>query len=85
MEAIAFSDARANLADLMRKVNEDHAPVLITNQRGKPVVLISLEDYTALDETAYLLRSPENARRLRESVEQLRGGQGLARDLIDED
>ena len=69
----------------MRSVNEDRAPVLVTTQRGKPVVIMSLDDYNALEETAYLLRSPKGAKRLMESVEQLRAGGGEPRALIETD
>ena len=57
MEIITHTAARNRLTELMQKVTDDGAPVLITRQRGKPAVLISLEEYTALDETAYLLSS----------------------------
>jgi antitoxin YefM len=67
----------------MDKVNADHAPVLITRQRGKPAVLISLEDFSAWEETAYLLRSPENARRLSSAIDQLNQGHFVARDICD--
>ncbi len=83
MLALTFSYARSKLAEVMRQVNEDRAPVLVTTQRGKPVVMMSLDDYNALEETAYLLRSPANATRLMESVHQLRAGGGTSRDLAD--
>lgn len=85
MEALNYSYARQNLADVMRRVNEDHTAVMVTTQRGKPVVMISLDDYNALEETAYLLRSPKGARRLMESVNQLRNGGGVIRELVNED
>lgn len=81
MDALTYSYTRQNLAEVMRTVNEDHAPVIVTTQRGKPVVIMALDDYNALEETAYLLRSPRGARRLMESVNQLRGGGGTARQL----
>ena len=67
MEIISYTAARAKLAKTMDRVNEDHAPVLITRQRGKPVVLMSLDEYNAMAETDYLLRSPANAKRLHEA------------------
>ncbi len=70
MKAITYTEARNNLARTMDKVNDDHAPINITRQNGQPVVLMSLEDCEAWQETDYLLRSPANARRLLESVEQ---------------
>jgi antitoxin YefM len=82
MDAISYTDARNRLAKTMDKVNEDRAPVLITRQRGKPAVLISLEDFNSYEETAYLTRSPRNAARLRSAVRQLASGKGRARRLV---
>ena len=81
MDALTYSYTRQNLAEVMRTVNEDHAPVIVTTQRGTPVAIMALDDYNALEETAYLQRSPRGARRLMESVNQLRGGGGTARQL----
>lgn len=83
MDTITYSNARANLARTMKRVCDDRAPVTITRRNGEPVVLISLEEYQQLDETAYLLRSPENARRLREAVTELAAGGGTVRDLLE--
>ncbi|MFT7722959.1 MAG: type II toxin-antitoxin system prevent-host-death family antitoxin [Roseateles sp.] len=74
MLTLTCSDARARLAELMRLVNDGHAPVRITPRRGKPVVMLSLDEFNALQETSYLMRSPANAARLAESVRQLRSG-----------
>ena len=81
MDAISYTAARANLAKTMEKVCDDHAPVIITRKSESPVVMISLEDYKAMEETAYLLRSPANARHLLESIAELEGGQGVVREL----
>jgi antitoxin YefM len=83
MDAISYSTARANLAKTMDRVCEDHSPLIITRQKEASVVLLSLEDYQALTETAYLLRNPKNARRLLAAVEQLAEGGGRAHKLID--
>lgn len=83
MRTISYSEARQNLSATMMKAVEDHAPILITRQNGAPCVLMSLEEYNSLEETAYLLRSPANARRLMNSVENLRGGNGTERELIE--
>ena len=72
--AITASEARKNLFPLIEQVNDDHLPIEITSKRGD-AVLVSKTDYDALQETAYLLRAPANARRLLESLEQ--AGQGL--------
>lgn len=74
MDAITYSDARANLAKTMDRVCDDHAPVVITRKNGGAVVMLSLRDYEGLEETAYLLSSPANARRLLESVEEMASG-----------
>ncbi|KAF1024027.1 MAG: Antitoxin YefM [Paracidovorax wautersii] len=81
MDAITYSAARANLARTMDRVCEDHEPLIITRNGEQSVVMLSLEDYQALEETAYLLRSPANAKRLLAAVTQLATGQGVEREL----
>ena len=81
MNSISYTSARSNLAKTMEQVCNDHAPIAITRKGEGAVVMISMEDYQALEETAYLLRSPKNARRLIESITQLEQGQGKERDL----
>jgi antitoxin YefM len=81
MKAITYTAAREDLANTMQRVCEDHDPVIITRRRDQAVVMVALDDYEALEETAYLLRSPRNAKRLRAAVEQLRAGKGTARTL----
>jgi len=66
----------------MDKVCDDHAPVIITRKNDRSVVMMSLDDYQALEETAYLLRSPRNARRLLESIVELNAGSGKRRTLV---
>jgi len=70
MEVFTYSHTRQHLAEVMDKVTDDCAPVLITRQTGSPVVMMSLQDFNALEETAHLMRSPKNAKRLMESIEQ---------------
>ena len=81
MDTITYSTARARLADTMDRVCEDHEPVIITRNGEQSVVMMSLADYKSLEETAYLLRSPANARRLLASIAALEGGKGKARKL----
>lgn len=81
MDAIAYSTARATLASTMDRVCEDHEPIIITRNGQQAVVMMSLDDYKALEETAYLLRSPKNARRLLESIAALETGKGVEREL----
>lgn len=83
MDTISYSDARARLAKTMDKVCDDHAPVVVTRKNARSVVMMSLEDYQALEETAYLLRSPRNARRLLESIAELESGGGQTRALVE--
>lgn len=83
MDAITYTHARGNLAKTMEKVCDDHAPVIITRKNQRAVVMLSLEDYEALEETAYLLRSPKNARRLLESMAELESGGGTQRELVE--
>jgi antitoxin YefM len=81
MTAISYTAARENLASTMDRVCNDHDPVIITRNREQAVVMLSLEDYEALQETAFLLRSPANAKRLIESVESLNQGKGIRKTL----
>ena len=67
----------------MDRVTREHAPVVIERGRSKPVVLVSLEDYESLEETAYLSGSPVNAGRLTEAIHQLNSGGGTERTLIE--
>ena len=83
MKAITYTAARENLASTMDRVCVDHDPVIITRNRDQAVVMMSLEDYESLEETAYLLRSPVNARYLLESVAELKGNQGVTKSLAD--
>jgi len=83
VNALTYSQARSNLAKMMDKVCDDHSPVIVTRKNRRSIVMIALEDYEALEETAYLLRSPKNVRRLLESVEELESGGGKERELSD--
>jgi len=83
MKAVTYTNARQNLAKTMEKVCQDHSPIIVTRRTTDSVVIMSLEDYEALEETAFLLRSPKNTRRLIESIAQLEEGQGTERELLD--
>lgn len=83
MHTMTYSEARQNLAQTMHEVVQNHEPVLITRTKEEACVLISLSHYRSLEETAYLLRSPANAKRLLNSVEQLRQNNGKERELIE--
>ena len=81
MKAITYTAAREGLASAMDEVCRDRAPVIITRNRDQAVVMMSLDDYEELEETAHLLRSPENARRLLAAIHSLESGKGKPRKL----
>ena len=83
MDSITYTKARAELAKTMDHVCESHEPIIITRSGEASVVMLSLEDYKSLEETAYLLRSPKNARRLIEAIAELERGGGKQRELAD--
>jgi len=83
MDIITYTHVREHLAETMERVCDDHTPVVITRRSERAVVMMSLEDYEALEETAYLLRSPKNARRLRESIAEIQAGGGTERELAE--
>jgi antitoxin YefM len=81
---MSYSAFRKNLAKTLDKVNEDHVPVLVTRQNGQPAVVVSLEDFKAYEETAYLMASPMNAERLNQAIAEVEAGQAVRHDLIEE-
>ena len=81
MDAITYTSARANLAKTMNRVCDDHEPLIITRSGEQSVVMLALDDFKALEETAYLLRSPTNARRLLTAMHELEAGKGKVRKL----
>ena len=81
MDVISYSDTRANLKEVMDRVVEDRAPVVITRQKAEAVVMVSLADWTAMEETLHLLSNPANASRLHDAIRQLDAGKGKERKL----
>ena len=69
MDAITYSHFPSQLSGVLDKVNDDHKPILITRQNGRPAVVMSLEDFQAYEETTYLMASPKNAELLNQSIE----------------
>ncbi|GAA5015782.1 YoeB-YefM toxin-antitoxin system antitoxin YefM [Acinetobacter puyangensis] len=84
MKVVTYSDLRKNLANVLDGVIDDHSPVLITRQNNQTAVLISLDDFNAYEETAHLLKSPANAKRLRDSIAQIETGRTFNHELIEE-
>lgn len=71
MRAITYTKARNNLARTIKQVCDDHEPIIITRKINEAIVMLPLDDYEALNETAYLMQSPKNAKRLMDSIEEL--------------
>ncbi|WP_350307103.1 type II toxin-antitoxin system Phd/YefM family antitoxin [Photorhabdus viridis] len=84
MNTMSYSAFRANLARTLDKVNDDHKPVMITRQNGKPAVVISLEDFQSYEETAYLMASPRNAARLNQAIAEVEAGKIVEKGLLEE-
>ena len=83
MKTMTYSESRAKYAETLDSVVNDREEVVITRAGHEPVVIVSLDDYESLKETAYLLRSPENARRLIASIERLESGGGPQHELAE--
>ena len=81
VKSITYSAARENLASTINRVCEDQAPIVITRNRDQAVVMLSLAEYESLQETAYLLRSPANAKRLLKSLDAARRGKLIRKKL----
>ena len=83
MKTMTYSESRAKYAETLNAVTDDREEVIITRAGHDPVVIVALDDYESLKETAYLLKSPENARRLLESIDRLEHGAGVERNLAE--
>jgi antitoxin YefM len=83
MNTLNYSSLRNNLASVLDKVSDDHAPVIITRQNGKAAVIISLEDFKSYEETFYLMASPKNAQRLQAAILEVEAGKATKHDLIE--
>ncbi|WP_394937743.1 type II toxin-antitoxin system Phd/YefM family antitoxin [Psychromicrobium sp. YIM B11713] len=83
MKTLSYTESRARYAEVLDHVVADREEVVITRAGHEPVVIVSLADFESLRETAYLMRSPANARRLLDAMERLEDGQGSEHDLID--
>ena len=85
MRTMSYSESRARYAEVLDSVVDDREAVVITRSGHEPAVIVSLEDFESLRETAYLMRSPANARRLLDAMERLEAGEGQEHDLVDVD
>lgn len=84
MTAVPYTQVRQNFKAFMQKVWDDNAPITITRQGGKAVVMISEDEYNGMKETLYLMSSPENARQLLEAKAQTAAGVYESHDLIED-
>ncbi|MCK9248654.1 MAG: type II toxin-antitoxin system prevent-host-death family antitoxin [Solirubrobacteraceae bacterium] len=80
---MTYTESRARYAETLNAVTDDREEVIITRAGHDPVVMVALDDYESLKETAYLLRNPANARRLLGAIERLERGEGVRRDLAE--
>ena len=81
MDVMTYTDARASLKDAMDRVIHDRVEVVVTRKNREAIVMISLDEYNAIQETLHLQKSPENVRRLHTSITQLNAGKGTERDI----
>ena len=83
MDAINYSDLRQNLKKYLDSVFNDHEPLIVTRKNNENVVILSVDDFNALNETQYLLSTKNNADHLQDSLDQLRSGNGFTKELIE--
>ena len=82
MDGVTYSDARANLKDVMDRVVADKTEVVVTRQKAEAVVMVSLSEWNSIAETMHLLSSPKNAERLRKAIRDMDAGKGIEHELI---
>ena len=81
MKKINYSHFRNNLSSMLDEVNENHTPILVTRQKSKPAIVISLEDYNSYQETIYLMSSSVNRRRLNKSIKDIEAGRVIEKKI----
>ena len=83
MKTLSSTDLRANLSAVMDRVNDDHEPVIVTRAKGKPVVMVSLEDWASMDETTYLLASPANKAALLTAIAEIDADRSVTKTMAE--
>ncbi|MFE9488435.1 MULTISPECIES: type II toxin-antitoxin system Phd/YefM family antitoxin [unclassified Streptomyces] len=83
MRTMTYTESRARYAETLSAVVNDREEVIVTRAGHEPVVIVALDEYESLKETAYLNRSPENARRVLAAIDDLGNGGGAARELLE--
>ncbi|WP_225027063.1 type II toxin-antitoxin system Phd/YefM family antitoxin [Xinfangfangia pollutisoli] len=81
MRTLSSTELRQNLSSVMDQVNDDHEPVIVTRAKGKPVVMVSLEDWSSMDETTYLLASPANRAALLQAIAESHEGKVVVKTM----
>ncbi|MFI0478883.1 MAG: type II toxin-antitoxin system Phd/YefM family antitoxin [Candidatus Rhabdochlamydia sp.] len=81
MDAVPCSRLRTDLKFFIDKVCDSHEPLIVTRERGENAVLMSLEDYNSMEETAYILSNPATAARLRKAIEEANAGNVIMKDI----
>jgi antitoxin YefM len=85
MDVVTYSEARANLKDVMDRVVDDRTEIVVTRQKAEPVVMVSLSEWNSIAETMHLLSSPKNAERLRKAIRDMDVGKGVEHELVEID
>ncbi|NUV71449.1 type II toxin-antitoxin system prevent-host-death family antitoxin [Streptomyces sp. CAI-121] len=83
MRTMTYTESRAKYAETLSSVVDDREEVVVTRVGHESEVIVALDEYESLKETAYQIRSPENARRLLTSIERLESGVGTVRELAE--
>ncbi|MFF3730278.1 type II toxin-antitoxin system Phd/YefM family antitoxin [Streptomyces sp. NPDC002476] len=83
MRTMTYTESRAKYAETLDAVVDDREEVIVTRAGHEPVVIVALDEYESLKETAHLLRSPENARRLLAAIDRLETSGGTVRELAE--
>lgn len=83
MQVVSLTEARNNLKAVFDSVYRDHEEVIIHRKGRENIVMISMDNYNSMVETSYLMSSTKNVKHLRESIEQLKNGKCIERDLIE--
>lgn len=83
MQVVSLTEARNNLKSVFDSVYIDHEEVVIHRKGRENVVMISMDEYNSMKETSYLLSNPINAKHLRDSIEQLKSGKVVERNIIE--
>ncbi len=85
MRTMSYTESRARYAEVLDAVVADSEEIVITRAGHEPVVIVSLAEYESLKETAHLMRSPQNARRILDAIERLEAGTGQQHELVADD